>query len=309
MFWPRKRAKDIVARVRNWPDGKEPKLLGFAAYKVGMTHLVVTDNVPTSNTKNQNITIPATILECPPIKIAAITLYKKDPYGLKATGQIIAEKLDKELARKIKLPKKKTEAKTDGIADVRVVAYTQPKRTGLGKKKPELLELAIGGTVEEKLKYAQEILGKEINLNDVFNEGQLLDTVSISTGKGFQGPVKRFGVMLRVHKSEKTRRGPGSLGPWHGHRQYRVPKAGQHGYQQRTETNKHLLKIGDNPEDVNPKGGFLRYGLIKGNYALIRGSIPGPSKRLITLVSPRRPQRKLPKEPPAIVTISTRSPQ
>ena len=37
----------------------------------------------------------------------------------------------------------------------------------------------------------------------------------------------------------------------------------------------------DNPDEINPKGGFLNYGLIRGNYALLHGSLPGPSKRLI----------------------------
>lgn len=310
MYWPRKRAKHIVARVRNWPTGKEPKLLGFAAYKVGMTHLLVNDNVPTSNTKGQDIQMPVTILECPPIKIAAINFYTKDAYGLHASGQILADKLDKELSRTLRLPKNKKETKTpDNLADVRVLAYTQPKLTGLGKKRPEVLEIALGGSVEDKLKYAQEHLGKEINIADVFTEGQVVDTVSISKGKGFQGPVKRFGVMLRVHKSEKSRRNAGSLGPWHGHRQYRVPKAGQLGFQQRTETNKHILKIGDKPEDINAKGGFLRYGNIKSNYILIKGSIPGASKRLITFVAPRRPVPTLPKEAPPISYVNKQSHQ
>ena len=39
--------------------------------------------------------------------------------------------------------------------------------------------------------------------------------------------------------------------------------------------------FGDNPDEINPKGGFLNYGLVRGNYALLHGSLPGPSKRLI----------------------------
>jgi len=310
MYWPRKRARRSIARVRNWPSVSETKLLGFSAYKVGMTHLMITDNIPTSTTKGTDITMPVTILECPPLKVAGINLYKKNHYGLYASGRIMADKLDKELARKIMLPKKKQEPSTDNLADVRVLVYTQPKKTSLGKKKPEFFELAIGGkNAEDKLAFAKDLLGKDVNISDVFGAGNVVDTVSVSTGKGFQGPVKRFGVMLRHHKSEKVRRGPGSLGPWHGHRQYRVPKAGQHGYQQRTETNKYIVKIGDKPEEINVAGGFVRYGLVKNNYVLIKGSIPGPSKRLITLVEPRRPKRTFPKEPPAIAYTNLNSQQ
>lgn len=303
-YRPRKRAKKIVPRIRSW-HSKDAKLSGFPSFKVGMTHLVVTDNSPTSISKGQPIQVPATILECPPIKIAAIRLYTKDHYGLHCSGQITADKPDKDLAKRFPLPKKKKEAKTDNLADVRVLAHTQPKLTMTGQKIPDILELGIGGkSAEEKLKYAQEILGKEVNITDVFGEGQLVDSTSITKGKGFQGPVKRFGVMLRVHKSEKTRRGPGSLGPWHGHRQFTVAKAGQTGYHQRTELNKHIIKIGDKPEEINPKGGFLRYGLVKNPYLLVKGSLGGPAKRLITLTAPRR-HKQVPKEPPAIVHTST----
>ncbi|RUA19603.1 MAG: 50S ribosomal protein L3, partial [Flavobacteriia bacterium] len=80
--------------------------------------------------------------------------------------------------------------------------------------------------------------------------------------KGFQGPVKRHGVSLRSHKSEKTIRGPGNLGAWTGNRSWTVAHAGQTGYHLRTEWNKWVLKIGDNPEEVNRKGGFTLVELL-----------------------------------------------
>src|SRR5574341_1063617 len=132
-YWPRKRASDIVARVRTWPVAKDAKLLGFAGYKVGMTHVTVLDNVPTSISKGEEIQLPVTVIECPPLKVAAIRFYKKDAYGLHCAGQIIAEKLDKELSRSLVLPKKVSSSpKTDGLFDVRVLAFTQPKLTSIG---------------------------------------------------------------------------------------------------------------------------------------------------------------------------------
>ena len=129
-FWPRKRASDIVARIRTWPTGKETKLLGFAGYKVGMTHLIVNDNRPTSQTKGEDIQMPVTILECPPLKIMSIILYKKDAYGLHCAGQINAEKPDKELSRKITVQKKAgKQPDTKNIAEIRVLVHTQPKLT------------------------------------------------------------------------------------------------------------------------------------------------------------------------------------
>src|SRR3989338_7931112 len=82
-FWPRVRARQSYARIRNWPKSKEAKLLGFAGYKAGMTHLLITDNRQNSLTKGQDIFCPATIVECPPIKTASIRFYKNTKNGAK----------------------------------------------------------------------------------------------------------------------------------------------------------------------------------------------------------------------------------
>ena len=75
-FWPRKRAKRQYARVRTWPKTTELKFLGFAGYKVGMTHSIIIDNKANSITKGESKSIPITIIECPPLKIASIRFYK-----------------------------------------------------------------------------------------------------------------------------------------------------------------------------------------------------------------------------------------
>ena len=96
---PRKRANRPYARVNSWLEGKDAKPMGFAGYKVGMTHIVITDNKSTSPTKGEDITIPVTIVECPPLKTASIIFYKKTPYGLKVASAVMSDKLDKELQR------------------------------------------------------------------------------------------------------------------------------------------------------------------------------------------------------------------
>ena len=55
------------------------------------------------------------------------------------------------------------------------------------------------------------------------------------------------------------------------------------GYHQRTEFNKRILRIGQDGEEITPAGGFLHYGLVKNPYVLIKGSIPGPVKRLVRI--------------------------
>ena len=311
-FWPRRRAKREYARVRSWAKLKEAKPLGFAGYKVGMTHVMVNDNRKTSLTKGEEISFPATIIECPPIKTVSIRFYKKDIRGLKVVSEVFADKVDKELSRRMIVPKK-IKKKAEDIKDydeIRLLVYMQPKLIGI-KKKPEIFEIGLGGEKEEQLKYAKEILGKEININDVFVEGQQLDIHAVTKGKGFQGAVKRFGIGLKSHKSEKSRRTPGSLGPWkaQGHIMWKVAYAGKMGYNLRTEYNKLLMKIGTKPEDVNQKGGFLKYGAIKNQYILVKGSVIGPVKRIIRFNHAIRQNKKIPSEPLVMPYLSLESKQ
>lgn len=314
-YWPRKRAKRVYARVKSWPKAKEPKLLGFAGYKAGMTHVTFTDNRRNSLTKGETIQWPVTIIECPPLKIASIRFYKKTYCGLNLSSEIFG-KADKELGRKIPIPKKTNEEKLAKIKpeeyrDIRVLAYTQPKLTGIGKKKPELFEIALGGNLQDKFNYAKENLGNEIKIENIFKNGDLVDIHAITKGKGYQGPVKRFGVSLRSHKSEKTKRGPASLGAWcsQGHTMYRVAHAGQMGYHKRTEYNKKILKIENDVKKINPKGGFMHYGDVKNSYILLKGSIAGPANRIIRFNTALRPNRKLEGEAPDIKHISLESHQ
>ncbi|MBU2561284.1 MAG: 50S ribosomal protein L3 [Nanoarchaeota archaeon] len=312
--WPRVRAKRIYPRIKHFPAAKDAKLQGFAGYKAGMTHIIITDGRKNSMTKGEDITLPVTVVECPPIKIAGVRLYKRGYKSMQPTLDILA-KADKELARKITTPKKESKKldsiKPEDYDELRVLVQTQPKMTGIGNKKPEIFEVNLGGKKEDKLAFAKENLGKELSVKDVFKDGQLIDIHAITKGKGFQGPVKRFGIKVRHHKSEKTKRGPGSLGGWskQGHVMYRVAHAGQMGFHSRVDYNKQIMMIGDDPEQINVSGGFIRYGQVKGTYLLVKGSIPGPSKRVLRFQNPIRPNKKVEQVPQTIQYISIRSKQ
>jgi large subunit ribosomal protein L3 len=307
-FWPRKRAKRVYARVRSNISSKDAKPLEFAGYKVCMTHIAVTDNRAHSTTKGEEIIYPVTIIECPPIKVSSVRFYKNSTNGSKLCSEVFSDKLDKELARKLSIPKN-IKKKIDDVKefdDVKVTVYTNPKLTSIGRKKPEFFEIGLGGSKDDKLKWAKENLGKEINISDVFQEGQQIDIHAVTKGKGFQGPVKRFGISLKSHKTEKGVRSVGSLGGWsaQGHVMWRVAHAGQMGFHQRTEYNKWLLKIGTAPDEINTKGGFNSYGIVKNQYIIVKGSIAGPSKRLIRFNHAIRKSSKFPKEAPAINYIN-----
>lgn len=313
-YWPRVHAKRTYPRIKKYPALSEQKLNGFAGYKAGMTHVFVADNRQHSMTKGKSIMFPVTILECPPLRVASIRLYKSAYDGSKVVAEIYASK-DKSLARKIKLPKKEKntediEKNLDSYSDVRVNVHTQPYLAGINKKRPEIFEIALGGTdVKKKFEYAKSLLGKEVSVKDVFKEGQQLDIFSVSKGKGTQGPVKRFGIGLRSHKSEKGRRGPANLGAWAGNRSWTVSHAGRMGYHNRVDKNKWLLKIGEKQEEINIKGGFINYGLVKSQYLILKGSLPGAKKRLVRLMESRAANHRLPDQAPVLESVSLISQQ
>jgi len=315
-YSPRKRAKAETPHIKSWPEGEEkPKIQGFLGYKAGMTHAFVVDYRPTSTTSGREVVMPVSVVEAPPIKIAAVRAYEKTSHGLQTIGEIWASKLDPELSKRLPLSKKEKKKNWDftkNADEIRVLVYTQPKLvTSIPKKTPELREMRIsGGSMEEQIKYAKDILGKELKINDAIKEGDMLDVIGVTKGKGFQGAVKRWGVKLLTHKNSKHRRMIGTAGSWHPNWvQATVPQAGQMGYHQRTEYNKRVLKVGENGEEVTPAGGFPHYGVIRNPYIIIHGSIPGPTKRLVSMRDAIRYQRGVKVEKTEISYISTTSKQ
>jgi len=315
-FSPRKRAKAETPHIKSWPEGlAKPKIQGFLGYKAGMTHAHIVDYRPTSTTSGREVLMPVSVVETPPIKVAAVRAYKKTSHGFQTAGEIWADKLDPDLTKKISIAKKEKKKNWDFTKDadeLRVIIYTQPKLvTGIPKKTPEIREFRIaGGIIDDQIKYAKEILGKEVKIKDTLREGDMIDAIAVTKGKGFQGHVKRWGVKLLTHKNSKHRRMIGTQGSWHPNWvQATVPNAGQMGYHQRTEYNKRILKIGENGEEITPSGGFPNYGVIRNSYILLHGSIPGPTKRLISMRDAIRYQRGVKVEKPEITYISTTSKQ
>jgi large subunit ribosomal protein L3 len=288
-------------------------------FKAGMTHIFGIEDKKRSPDFGKEVMRSATIVETPPILICAIKTYVKDVYGLRSVAEAWIKDPPAELNRVLTLPEtfsteealKKVEGNLLGTAKVRVIAINQPKEASMPRKKPDLAEIEIGGgTVQQQVEYAKTLLGKTVTPSEIFKEGQFVDVASISTGKGFQGPVKRFGVTILQAKGRKTKRGIATLGPWNPHHiMYSIARAGQIGYHQRTEYNKRILKIGKDGKEITPKGGFLRYGLVRGPYMLLAGSIAGTEKRPVRLRFPARPPRSFGEEPMQITQISLESPQ
>jgi len=69
------------------------------------------------------------------------------------------------------------------------------------------------------------------------------------------------------------------------------------------------MRVGTDGNEVNPKGGFLNYGEVQGAYVLIRGSVPGPAKRLIRFRDATRVPAKADQSASEITYVSVQSQQ
>jgi len=133
--------------------------------------------------------------------------------------------------------------------------------------KPLLKHFEKAGTTPKR-KLAEFEFDEPKNLGDIidvtiFSEGELVDVVGITKGKGFQGVVKRHGfggVGERSHGQHDRERAPGSVGA--SSDPSRVLKglrmAGRMGNERRTIQNLEVLKI--MPEK---------------NIIILKGSVPG----------------------------------
>jgi large subunit ribosomal protein L3 len=158
-----------------------------------MASAYVTNNTPDSMTKGKKIAVPVTVLECPTMRIFSVRFYKNN----KVAKDVLTANLEKELKRKVKLPKKVAkleDTNLESFDDVSVVVYSQVKKTGL-KKSPDLVEVKVNGkNLNEKLNLIKENLSKELSILNFFEKGQVVDVRGVTKGKGFQGATKRFGL-------------------------------------------------------------------------------------------------------------------
>jgi len=129
-------------------------------------------------------------------------------------------------------------------------------------------------------KYLREIRVKDIGdlkirdeiRVDVFKEGDLVDVVGISKGKGFAGVVKRYGFKggPASHGAGGWRRRPGSIGasadPSRVFKGKKMP--GKMGAEKKTVRNLEIVKVDK-----------------KENLLLIKGSLPGNKGSLLTIKS------------------------
>jgi len=288
----------MVPRIRTWPkvDSPKPMLLGFPAYKAGTIHVITVDDRQRTPNSGKPLFNVASVLAVPEADVKGVRLYGRENGHDVALGE--AREEPQSLMKRV-LPER--------IARVSALVSTVPREVGLSQNKPIELEVEVGGgDSKSQFEYAAGLVGKKVKFSEIFRPGMYVDVLGVTKGKGFEGPVTRFGIKRKQHKSRKSVRAVGVIGPWHPAAvMYTIARAGQKGFSQRTETGRRIITVA-NAKDapVTPAGGFLHFGEVKGDYAVLRGSVPGPASRfsLVRLSVRRRPSAVI---PPQVIEVST----
>jgi large subunit ribosomal protein L3 len=289
-------------------------LLGFAGYKVTNLNVLSVDDREKTPNYGKNLMNSSTLIATPPLKIIGIRAYSETASGKNAIFDAFAKDNDKYLSRKASFIYKEGKldeinAHIDKIKHVVAIVSSYPATASLSQKKPFVWEIPVGGKdTKTKIDYVVSNFGKQVNIKDVFETGQFIDISAITRGKGIEGPITRFGVKRKQHKSRKSVRALGTLGPISpAVVTYTVPRQGQRGFHQRTEYNKRILRISnfenDNDIKINPEGGFEHFGMIKNDYIIVKGSVPGVPKRLVKMRFPIRTVGKKIVEPKVVEVL------
>lgn len=200
---------------------------GLIGKKVGMTSLF--------NEAGKNI--PCTVLEMGPCVVTQIK--DKETDGYKAVQLGYGEKSEK----------RSTKA---------MVGHAKKAKVGVPQKTMEFRKF------RDEFEGSDLALGREISVGEVFSEGEWVDVIGTSKGKGFQGVVKRHnfrGVGDATHGQHNRQRHPGAIGacstPSRVFKGLRM--AGQMGNERVKVTNLKVVKI-----------------IAEQNLLVVSGAVPGP---------------------------------
>jgi large subunit ribosomal protein L3e len=304
-------------------DPKKPvHLTAFMGYKAGMTHVVRDLDRPGSKMHKKEVVEAVSIIETPPLIVVGVVGYVETPRGLRTLTTVWTSHISDELKRRFyknwyrskkkaftRYAKKHAEDGGKSTARelerirkyctvVRVLAHTQLRKTGLKQKKAHLMEIQVnGGSVADKVEFAKGLFEKPVEISTVFEQDEVIDIIAVTKGHGFEGVTHRWGTKKLPRKTHKGLRKVACIGAWHPSKvMFSVGRAGQNGYHHRTEINKKIYRIGRGDDDSNgstdadatkksitPMGGFPHYGIVKNDFLMLKGSIPGTKKRVITI--------------------------
>ena len=329
-FLPRKRCTHHRGRIRRFPkdDAAKPThFTAFMGYKAGCTHVVREVDRTGSKVHKKEVCEAVTVIETPPMIVIGVVGYVETPRGLRTLATVWAHTIGEEALRRFyrswyrskhkaftkyskKYANEATKAKTIDrdlerirkfASVVRAIAHTQIRKVRVGQKKAHIMEIQInGGKPAQKVDFALKYFEKPVPVASVFEEGEMIDVLAISKGKGFEGVTKRWGTRRLPRKTHKGLRKVACIGAWHPARvSFSVARAGQMGYGHRTEANKKIYRVGSGADKANastehditkkqitPIGGFPHYGVIREDFLVLKGAVPGVVKRVVTLRKP-----------------------
>ncbi|KAG8903135.1 60S ribosomal protein L3 [Tulasnella sp. 403] len=300
---------------------KPVHLTAHMGFKAGMTHIVRDLDRPGSKMHKREIVESVTVVETPPMMVVGVVGYCETAHGLRTLTTVWADHLSDELKRRFyknwycskkkaftKYAKKhaedakSTEFELERIRKhctvVRVLAHTQVHLTTVKQRKAQLGEIQLnGGTIAEKVDFAHKLFEKPVAFKDVFEQDEVVDIISVTKGHGFEGVTHRWGTKKLPRKTHKGLRKVACIGAWHPSKvMYSVARAGQNGFHHRTERNKKIYRLGAGDDKGNattesditdktitPMGGFPHYGTVKNDWVMLKGTIAGPRKRIITI--------------------------
>merc|ERR1712224_927476 len=329
-FLPKKRCTKTKGKIKSFPlddASAKPHLTAFMGYKAGCTHILRDVDKAGSKAHKKEVVEAVTILGTPPMIVCGMVGYYETPRGLKSLTTCWAQHLSKECKRRFyknwcrskdkkafsRYAKKYTEG--DGIAtekekiakyctSLRVLCHTQISKLNFRQKKAHLCEIQVnGGSMADKIAFAESLFEKPVSVDSIFEKNEMIDTIAITKGKGYEGVVTRWGVTKLPRKTHKGLRKVACIGSWHPSRvKFTVARAGQNGYHHRTELNKKVYKIGAaarqgkeitqnnattsfdlTVKGITPLGGFPHYGEVLEDYIMLKGACPGVKRRMITL--------------------------
>ncbi|CAJ0962718.1 unnamed protein product, partial [Mesorhabditis belari] len=243
-FVPKKRSKTHRGRIKAFPkdDASKPvHLTAFVGFKAGMTHIVRDVDKPGSKVNKKEVTEAVTIIETPPLVIVGIVGYIETPHGPRAFKTVWAEHLSEDCRRRFyknwykskkkaftkyakkwqdEDGKKSLEADLNKMkrycTKIRVIAHTQQKLLKKRDKKAHIVEIQVnGGTIEDKVNWAREHLEKQVPIDSVFSQDELIDTIGVTKGHGFKGVTSRWHTKKLPRKTHKGLRKVACIGAWH----------------------------------------------------------------------------------------------
>ncbi|MGH9919755.1 MAG: 50S ribosomal protein L3 [Nitrososphaerales archaeon] len=314
-YIPRGRVGDFFPTVHNWPKirGTSPTLLGLPAVKVSTIHTItIDDRAKTPNFGKPRFN-PTSVLAVPDTAVVGLRLYVRENGAERAVGEVYAKTVPKGVNKKSEVPLEKFvetwKPKLSGLTRISAVLAMTPRDAGISQKQPIIFEVGVGGgDIAAQFDYAAKVVGKPVKFSEVFKAGGYVDVIGVTKGHGYEGPVTRMGIKRKQHKSRKSVRAVGVIGPWHPAAvMYTVARAGQHGFHQRTESGKRILSISNGKDaPITPKGGFEHFGELNTDYALVRGSVPGTNRRVVVVRYPMRPHPKANTAPVQVLEVSTK---